>query len=209
MQTFVIARETKIEAAIARASRGLSVQHAGFASNEAHATHTPHFLKDLPAANGSRRESYLISDEETLPRLKRDLNLGPLYSAIKLSDMLIDYAVTGVKRVEILAPVYSEERCALALDIPEGGPLRLTTLLDAIWAGTILSMDATIEAGNGNGACLDPCCADHARRLAEQLGAETDPAENSYTPGNPFLEGFEGSFDEATGTFKLLPIIGS
>ncbi len=99
---------------------------------------------------------------------------------------------------------------ATILTMPVQGSIDGATLLEAVWAGYMLSLKTTMDAGHEDAHVGDD---EDAIALADaivaRLGATATPSDEIYGSGGTFLELLEFTYDPETRVLSVDPCIGS
>jgi hypothetical protein len=161
-------------------------------------------------------------DGDRLASLGSAMWTRELQLALDDGDLLRDVNVAGARRLvvtamdmtHILADTYAggraDRKTILTLDVPERGLLALRTIYRAIWAGYMLSLDATVKAGTNDRAHTGPDgTIETAHAVVAELGAVATPWSCVYGSDGTYMEGALMTFDAATGTLCAEVMIGS
>lgn len=102
-------------------------------------------------------------------------------------------------------------KLATILEATVAGSVDGATLLELTWAAYMLSLKATMDAGKNRRAHIgrDPIAIPHALAIAAQYDATATPCDEVYGSDGTYLEALDLSYDAATRTLTVEPIIGS
>lgn len=117
--------------------------------------------------------------------------------------------MSGIRIVSGLDFGCSREK-AVILTMPTPDGIDGETLLEAVWAGYMLSLKATMDAG-GDGAHIgdDEDAVDLAQSIVTRLGATATPSSEIYGSGGTFLENLDFRYNPESRTLDVDPGIGS
>jgi len=126
--------------------------------------------------------------------------------------LLRSVEIVGIERIEIVSRRHhgcSAEN-EVILSMPVEKAIDGATLLEAVWAGYMLSLKATMDAGHARAHIGDDEDAiDLANAIVARLGATATPSAEVYGSDGTFLEMLRFSHDAATATLSVDPVIGS
>lgn len=142
-------------------------------------------------------------------------SLQPLrgYELVKQSyvDRLRSNVVTHVDVVEILTGLdhgRSTEKTVI-LTMPCPGSIDGATLLQAVWCGYMLSLNATMEAGDDRAHVgYEEDAVELATAMTRWIGAVATPCAEVYGSEGTYLEALEFTYDATTRTLRVVPSIG-
>jgi hypothetical protein len=129
------------------------------------------------------------------------------------ADVLNSVVIGDVDRIEIVTN--TDCGCsaveATILTMPTEGSIDGGTILDAVWAGYMLSLKATMDGGKNERAHIgdEPDAIEVANAIVERLGATATPCDEVYGSDGTYLELVEFRYEPATRTMILKPYIGS
>lgn len=100
---------------------------------------------------------------------------------------------------------------ATILTFPAPDTVDGATLLEAVWAGYMLSLKATMDGGRNRRAHVgrDADAIDLANAIVSRLGGTATPCDEVYGSGGTYLEALDFGYDPATRTLTVDPSIGS
>lgn len=100
---------------------------------------------------------------------------------------------------------------ATILTLPTEGSIDGATILEAVWAGYMLSLKATMDGGKNDRAHIgdEEDAIDLANAIIARLGATATPCDEVYGSDGTYLELIEFRYEAETRTMSLKPYIGS
>jgi hypothetical protein len=129
-------------------------------------------------------------------------------------DQLRSDVVTRVDVVEIVAGkdngCSNEKAVILTMPTPAGS-VHGAQLLQAVWAGYMLSLKATMDSGRNPRAHVgdDADAVELATNMVQWVGATATPYDAVYGSDGTYLEALDFEYEPTTRTLRVHPLIGS
>ena len=129
-------------------------------------------------------------------------------------DELRSNVITHVDVVEVVTGQdmgCSDEKSVILTMPTPAGSVHGAQLLQAVWAGYMLSLKATMDAGKNPRAHVggDADAVELATNMVQWVGATATPYDAIYGSDGTYLEALDFGYDPATRTLRVDPMIGS